>query len=440
MTEGPQTTATKLAGMTFSREDSLLRRWYQTALLGIILALSIALASTGPVQAAQEPPARHVVQPGDALTSIAQSYGSTVPAIMAANLLRDPDVIAVGQVLVVPVAHQPLLRIEVLPGDTLASIARQYRTTSGDLATLNEMASSDRLVVGQDLLVPPHPDAPSPAVPSGPIASVVVWPIPARQGETVAVQVELMASDPVSLSLQLQGQSVPLRPQRDGILWGLVAIHALTEPGVASLDLCWRAGDEQSSAQSCVAWPLQIVDSGAPTFNIELPPGKGDLLDPELIRAEAEILAAIWGRPEEDPAWAGRFLRPVQEGFVTSAPFGQKRSYNGGPVSGFHTGQDFAAPEGTPVTAPAAGRVVLAEPLIVRGNAVVVDHGAGLYTGYWHLSEIDVSEGQEVQPGDLLGLVGTTGLSTGAHLHWEMRLHGIAVSPLQWVNAVFPRP
>ncbi|MCB0241403.1 MAG: M23 family metallopeptidase, partial [Anaerolineae bacterium] len=81
--------------------------------------------------------------------------------------------------------------------------------------------------------------------------------------------------------------------------------------------------------------------------------------------------------------------------------------------SGYHTGQDFAAPEGVPVLAPASGTVVLAEPLDVRGNAVVIDHGAGVFTGYWHLSQIDVQAGQQVKPGDQLGLVGTTGLSTG---------------------------
>ena len=88
--------------------------------------------------------------------------------------------------------------------------------------------------------------------------------------------------------------------------------------------------------------------------------------------------------------------------------------------------------------APASGTVVLAEPLDVRGNAVVIDHGAGVFTGYWHLSQIDVQAGQQVKPGDQLGLVGTTGLSTGNHLHWEMRVHGIAVDPLQWTGKVFP--
>ena len=77
---------------------------------------------------------------------------------------------------------------------------------------------------------------------------------------------------------------------------------------------------------------------------------------------------------------------------------------------------------------------MLAEPLQVRGNAVIIDHGRGVFTGYWHLSEIYVTVGQQVVPGQMIGLVGTTGLSTGAHLHWEFRIYGIAVDPLQFLD------
>ena len=84
--------------------------------------------------------------------------------------------------------------------------------------------------------------------------------------------------------------------------------------------------------------------------------------------------------------------------------------------------------------APADGVVALAEPLHIRGNAVILDHGRGIFTGYWHLSEFRVKPGQIVKRGDILGLVGNTGLSTGAHLHWEMRIDGVAVDPLQFLT------
>jgi murein DD-endopeptidase MepM/ murein hydrolase activator NlpD len=81
---------------------------------------------------------------------------------------------------------------------------------------------------------------------------------------------------------------------------------------------------------------------------------------------------------------------------------------------------------------------VLADELIVRGNAVLIDHGLGVFSGYWHQSDLAVQAGQSVQRGDLIGYVGDTGLVTGAHLHWEMRVGGIAVDPMQWTEMAIP--
>jgi murein DD-endopeptidase MepM/ murein hydrolase activator NlpD len=121
-----------------------------------------------------------------------------------------------------------------------------------------------------------------------------------------------------------------------------------------------------------------------------------------------------------------------------TAPFGQRRSYAGGPVTSYHTGQDLGADKGTPVFAPITGTVALAEKLQVRGKAVLLDHGLGVFTGFWHLSQIDVEEGQVVGRGERVGLVGNTGLSTGPHLHWEMRVHNVPVHPTQWTRRAFP--
>jgi murein DD-endopeptidase MepM/ murein hydrolase activator NlpD len=82
----------------------------------------------------------------------------------------------------------------------------------------------------------------------------------------------------------------------------------------------------------------------------------------------------------------------------------------------------------------------MAEPLAVRGNALLLDHGWGVLTGYWHLSTMEVQVGQEVAQGDMIARIGSTGLSTGAHLHWEMWVGGVTVNPLQWVEPFYPWP
>ena len=95
----------------------------------------------------------------------------------------------------------------------------------------------------------------------------------------------------------------------------------------------------------------------------------------------------------------------------------------------FHSGQDIRAPRGTPVYAAANGVVTLAGTQSGYGNIVVIDHGDGLTTRYGHLSKIEATLGEEIKRGDLLGQVGSTGRSTGPHLHYEVRLNDVAVNP-----------
>mgnify|MGYP000855231580 CR=1 FL=1 len=132
--------------------------------------------------------------------------------------------------------------------------------------------------------------------------------------------------------------------------------------------------------------------------------------------------------------WNGRFNWPL-EAAVTSA-FGTRRNYAGRFLS-YHAGIDLRGATGEPVYAPADGVVVAAETLQVRGNTVIVDHGAGVISGFFHLSAMGVTPGQVVAAGEQIGLVGATGLVTGSHLHWEVRVGGIAVEPREWVESDF---
>ena len=140
-------------------------------------------------------------------------------------------------------------------------------------------------------------------------------------------------------------------------------------------------------------------------------------------------------RPLPLQLWQGLFVWP-HVGNITS-PFGGSRDYNDGHNSP-HGGVDISGEAGAPVIAAASGRVALAAALRVRGNAVILDHGLGVYSGYYHLSEILVQEGQQVAQGEIIGRLGNTGLSTGAHLHWEMSVGGVLVNPLEWTTRQIP--
>lgn len=153
--------------------------------------------------------------------------------------------------------------------------------------------------------------------------------------------------------------------------------------------------------------------------------------------AEAEALYALLSRVEASAAWlAAPFSLPV-EGFPRSAGFGDRRLYlyeGGGREAAIHAGVDFAVVVGTPVKACGPGKVVFAGLRIVTGNTVIVEHDPGLYSLYMHLSEIKARPGQVLARGEVLGLSGKTGLATGPHLHWELRLRGQAVDPDYWVS------
>lgn len=161
----------------------------------------------------------------------------------------------------------------------------------------------------------------------------------------------------------------------------------------------------------------------------------GYLLEPEVDRAERARLSAIFNDVTATHYWGDGFGKPLDSEFTS--PFGAWRLYNES-LWGRHTGVDLRGPAGTPLLAAAAGRVVLAENLDVRGNYVLIDHGWGIYSGIAHLTEIHVTRGQMVQQGQVIGVSGSTGRSSGPHIHWEMAVNGEWVDPQQLVDIELP--
>lgn len=129
------------------------------------------------------------------------------------------------------------------------------------------------------------------------------------------------------------------------------------------------------------------------------------------------------------------FIKPVEG--RTSSQFGLKRIFNGKPRNP-HGGLDIAAPEGTPIRAPADGIVLLADNFFFSGNVVYLDHGEGVITYYAHMKEHRVKPGDKVQRGDVIGLVGMTGRVTGPHLHWGVYLNQTAVNPALFLSTSTP--
>lgn len=129
--------------------------------------------------------------------------------------------------------------------------------------------------------------------------------------------------------------------------------------------------------------------------------------------------------------WQNKFIWPVK-GTITT-PFAATRYVNG-KLNNRHSGIDIAAPQGTPIKATANGTVKLSTELLVTGNTIIIDHGWNVFSSYSHLDSMNVSPGQEVNVGDIIGNIGSTGFSTGPHLHWAVTLNGVFINPLQFLE------
>jgi len=151
------------------------------------------------------------------------------------------------------------------------------------------------------------------------------------------------------------------------------------------------------------------------------------------IQKESERVRAIFDAVSPERYWSGPFGLPVPGRSISE--FGKRSVYNGQPRSP-HAGTDFAGATGTPIKAPNAGKVVLAGNLYYSGNTVILDHGRGLYSYFGHLSALLAREGDTVGAGDVVGRLGATGLVTGPHLHWAVRLAGTRVDPLSLVHVL----
>ena len=172
-----------------------------------------------------------------------------------------------------------------------------------------------------------------------------------------------------------------------------------------------------------------------PSVSFWIKPAKKQVFTPALVDDEWGQIQKELLKESPDKLWSGEFVTPVPG--ITTMYFGTKELVNGHPRSR-HRGQDFRAKIGTPVRAGHNGRVTVAQFFKAFGGTVVIDHGQGIDTLYFHLSKIIAQVGQGIKQGEVLGLSGNTGMSSGPHVHWGMSVHDVRVDPIQWVKTIIP--
>lgn len=241
-------------------------------------------------------------------------------------------------------------------------------------------------------------------------------------GDTISVYMETETSG-LEPTVSMGGKNYPAFPIRDNLYRTLLPTTPLNQPGRLVVKV---SGDGE--VKNLAIW---LRNRSFPTQRIRLS-GRGGSKATQL---ELDRVGAFKKLVTPEKFWNGAFLRP--NGARVSSIFGVRRYYNGVFAQNYyHRGVDYAGGWGSPVIAPASGKIALTGTesggFRVHGNTVGIDHGQGVLSIFLHLSRIYVREGDFVQAGQRIGTIGSTGASTGPHLHWGLYVNGAAVDPVPW--------
>lgn len=234
----------------------------------------------------------------------------------------------------------------------------------------------------------------------------------------------------------LQNRSIAFFPTQAGVYFALLGVDLEQKPGPLEITVRVKSKEKEKWERSV---PLRIKKKAFAREELAVPPSfdRIDEATRKRIEKERETLDRLWALATPRRLWEGSFLQPLSGGI--SSPFGLRRVINGYPRSP-HGGVDLKASLGADVRAANHGRVVLREEFFFSGKSIVLDHGGGLFTMYFHLSDFAVEQEGLVRQGDVIGWAGMSGRVTGPHLHWGARLNGARVDPFELLNAGEVRP
>ena len=465
--------------------------------LPFLLLLSLLILPLQPVNAQAVGGPVYIVQPGDSLSSIAVFFSISLTDLMSANGITDPNQLAAGQQLVIPgldgitgVINTQLInfgdsfrsltrrtqvplemfkklnhivspsefyvgtnmivpvqggtqvlnkRISTNPGESLLEAAVEHNTDVWTIAHYNNLQGSWDVIPGDTLFVPGESvEQTTSGLPSA-FASAEIRDLPLKQGGTGVIRVKTTSPD-VTLGGILVDHQLHFFPLEDGTQIALQGVHALLPPGIypLRLDAILPDGSTQSYEQNVLIVSGQYLKGE----NLVVDPS---LIDPVVTEPEQKQLESITLPATPTKYWDGQFTSPAiayADSTYFTSRYGTRRTYLGQgtdlKIDWWHTGLDFGGGTGLPISAPARGKVVVSENWTVRGGTTIIDHGWGVYSGFWHQSKFDVQVGDMVEQGQVIGEVGGTGRVTGPHLHWELWVNGIQVDPLDWLTNTYP--
>lgn len=463
--------------------------------LFLLICILLIPSATGFAQAEDQLPV-YVIRPGDSLGTIAALFNTTVSEILLVNNIDNADFISPGQEIKIPGMPGISGTLQIVTpslGERFSLMPVKYLTDRDPIISINRIVSPTQVFPGTELIIPVQGDGISLVAAisvlnlqtglesavlldqnqftlgslnktedlnqlfdgqvifststdnNSPISlfapafsSVELSQLPLTQGTTAVAAVK--SDSPVKLSGTLGDTQLLFFNDADGYYYSLQGIHALEEPGLVEFSLTglFEDGVQRTYTQQVLLTPGLFQED--PPLVVD-----PNLIDPSVTLPENEMVFSLIEKITPSRFWNGIFNSPAVYQEYNSL-FGTRRWYNDDPEVKFHTGIDFAGGMTLPITAPAPGRVVFAGPLVVRGNTVFIDHGWGVFSGFFHQDTLNVSVGDMVETGDVIGTVGNTGrvngagdyAGAGAHLHWEVWVNKVQVDPLEWLLREFP--
>lgn len=430
----------------------------------------------------------YIIQPGETLYQIALNFGVSVDEIINLNNIQNPDLVSPGTQIYIPGLNG--LSGEVISqtiniGENIFTIIRKTNINADIITRLNQKTSPSELYAGSSLILPknnlqdksslcvnfyqsvfesafqnnvnpwtiiignslestahlfPSEIAFYPSLEMGNAASsifpllnsVTILPLPLIQGNTEIIKVS--SKLPVSLKANLNGYDLTFFESNSNEYYALQGIHAMADPGMVPFMLSGLFENGQSfSFEQNVFLKSGNYYQDPPIYV------KDETIDPANTKPEDDFIQSLTSNITPEKYYSGVFIEPVDAPICYKSVFGSRRSYNNSSYTYFHTGLDYGvcAPS-LNIYAAETGKVVFSGPLTVRGNATFIDHGRGIFSGYFHQSDLKVSVGDMVEKGQIIGLIGNTGRVTGPHLHFEIWVNGVQVDPYQWLNNVYP--
>jgi murein DD-endopeptidase MepM/ murein hydrolase activator NlpD len=465
----------------------------------IALFLSLIIITTQIIPVHAQDPGQYpvyIVQDGDTLYEIAQLFGITIDELEVFNNITNPDSIFPGTTLYIPSLQGMTGTIDkkvVDLGETYDNLLSKYQMDSELFLKLNHITSPNQIYVGtpllvlftnnsdsrvlvskispstsllelaaingtntwnilnqnnrsgnssvlpSDLIYLQSSDSTKRVSPVDPgLSDVSISPLPLKQGKTFEISVT--SDKPVTLSGSLNGMPLNFATLQDGKQISLQGVSAIATTGLSTFYISGTYDDGTSfSFEQSV---LLISGDYSEADPLYVDPAT---IDPAVVNPEEELVRSYTSKFTTDRYWSGIMTCPSVY-CDTNAGFGERRNYNDGAYTSFHAGIDFDGGEGLDIYAAADGIVVYTGLLEIRGNATIIDHGWGIYTAYFHQSEINVNVGDHVVAGQVIGKVGHTGrvddsagfVNAGAHLHWEIWVNGVQVDPVEWLYNEYP--